>query len=90
MASLTRANDALLLAFVERVAADLGLSYPRERWPELLRAFDALARDAGLAGAPAYMQRWSATPPQRTQIESPRNLEPRVPPWLTRDWACTA
>lgn len=62
-------NPALLQAFSARIASDVGLSYPVERWPELTAACDALARDNGLAGAAACMQHWLARPPQRPLID---------------------
>lgn len=67
---MTSPADAdLLQAFSERIAAQMGLSFPRERWPELLRGMDTLARDSGLPSAQACMQQWLAAPVQRTQIE---------------------
>jgi chemotaxis protein methyltransferase CheR len=53
-------SDSLLQALSERVASQLGLRVPRERWPDLTRAIDSLGGG------------WTdlAAPLQRAQIET--------------------
>lgn len=70
MQSVSTQEGMLLQAFSERLAAEVGLSYPRERWPELLGTLDLLGRDAGLVDASAYMRYCLLRLPQRSQVEA--------------------
>lgn len=65
----THHEDMLLQAFSDRLAADVGLSYPPERWPELLKALTQLAQDVRLSDAWAYMRRCLMHLPQRSYVE---------------------
>jgi len=62
--------DTLMSALSDHVAAQIGLSLPRERWPDLWRGMCELAGESDAAGSEACLRRLMASPLQREQIET--------------------
>lgn len=61
--------EQLLSQLSERVAEDMGLHFPRERWRELEAGVHGVARELGMADPVACMHRLIAAPLNRNQIE---------------------
>lgn len=62
-------SDALLKEFSDTVAAQVGLCFPQERWPDLLRGMTALAREFDFSGPEQCMRNLMAKPLSRHQVE---------------------
>ncbi len=62
-------SDLLLRQFSDFLASRIGLHFPRERWPDMLRGLERAAPELGLAGAGACMQWLLASPRNRRQVE---------------------
>jgi chemotaxis protein methyltransferase CheR len=62
-------SEQLLSQLSEFVAAQMGLYFPRERWPELERGLQSAAREFGAANAEACARWLLAAPLTRNQIE---------------------
>lgn len=61
---------SLLSRFSEFLAQQVGLHFPKERWPDLLRGIKAAAREFGFHDADACMQWLLSTPLDRNRIET--------------------
>lgn len=62
-------SDLLQRQFSGFLASRIGLHFPRERWPDMLRGLERAAPELGLAGAGACMQWLLASPRDRRQVE---------------------
>src|SRR4051794_6411271 len=62
-------EDALLSRLSGAVAAQMGLHYPRERWPDLERAIAAAAPDLAMENAEACARRLVSAPLTTRQIK---------------------
>ncbi|MDP3511212.1 MAG: protein-glutamate O-methyltransferase CheR [Sulfuritalea sp.] len=65
----TAISDLLLRQFSGFLSSRIGLHFPRERWPDMLRGLERAAPELGLAGAGACMQWLLASPQNRRQAE---------------------
>lgn len=61
--------DELAQAFAEFLVTQIGLHYPRKRWPDLVRGMDSVAHGSGFAGAEACMRSLLGTTLTRGQVE---------------------
>lgn len=62
-------TDHLLPRLSELLAREMGLHFPPERWPDLMRGMDAVARDFLFKDVDACMQWLLSSPLSRRQIE---------------------
>lgn len=62
-------SDLLLRQFSGFLSSRIGLHFPRERWPDMLRGLERAAPELGLAGVGACMQWLLASPRNRRQVE---------------------
>lgn len=62
-------SDALLVQFSSFVADRIGLYFPRERWPDLMRGMTAVALDCGGQTVTQCMQRLLAMPLTQLEID---------------------
>lgn len=61
--------DALLPHFSEFLARQIGLHFPQERWPDLLRGMDAAAQEFHFGDTASCIERLLSSPLHRSQIE---------------------
>lgn len=61
--------DPLLLHFSEFLAQQIGLHFPQERWPDLMRGIEAAAREFRFKDSTACIQHLLSSPLNRNQVE---------------------
>ena len=61
--------DQLLLQFSELVAREMGLHFPRERWPDLEKGIRSAALEFGAPDAETCLQQWISKPLAIAEIE---------------------
>lgn len=64
-----RASPLLLAEFSRFLAAQIGLHFPTERWPELRRGLQGAAREFGFVDEDTCMRGLMSAPLSRTQVE---------------------
>lgn len=62
-------QDPLLPHFSEFLAQQIGLHFPQERWPDLMRGIDAIAREFRFKDSAACIQHFLSSPLNRNQVE---------------------
>src|SRR5258708_2814211 len=61
--------DQLLSRFSQLIASEMGLHFPRERWPDLERGIRSAASDFGAADGEAWLHQIFSKPLARAEIE---------------------
>jgi chemotaxis protein methyltransferase CheR len=64
-----RISDSLLSQLSELIASEMGLHFPRARWPELERGLGLAAREFGFQDASACVHWLTSSPLTKNQIE---------------------